>query len=99
MNSLLIELLEASSYIDELLYKDAVDKNLAPFIVVSKGTNIFSASLSFSAYDVGAFEIPLYCSEYDDRLYYEETDKYESFEDYFIRKIKFIQNKIKEINI
>lgn len=64
---------------------------------------IFSISIAgfytFISLWIGEHEIKLYNSEEDDRIYYEKSDKYESFYTYLKRKFRVYKSNLEDIKI
>lgn len=64
---------------------------------------IFSITIAgfytFISLNIGEQEIKLYNSELDDRVYYEKSDKYESFYIYLKRKFRDYKNNLEKTKI
>ena len=94
MNKEQKEAYEAVENINEKLFIE-YDKNdnldYLPIFSITIADYYFFVSLSIP-HDFESQEINIFNSESNDRIYYEKTDKYETFEDLFKRR--FLETKV-----
>lgn len=76
-----------------LKYKSKEDFCPALCVVFSNSHTFISLSIP-SYFELSIPEIPIYSSINDDRIYYEKSDKYESFYKFIKRKFKLIRTEI-----
>jgi hypothetical protein len=83
---------------DELIdkYSGKCD-GFPPILSITKAHNIFLIALSIPSNE--GIELQLFCSENDDRKYYEKTDKYESFYKFLKRKFLLVKEQINSVKL
>lgn len=84
------EAFDAVNKINDELYKKYGKKDTLPMLSISLANEMFFISLCIPS-EIYLPEIQLYHSVNDDRIYYEKSDKYETF--YKLIKRKFLQVK------
>lgn len=83
---------------DDDLYKDWLC--LQPLLSITFADDMVLINLSIPSFiELSLPEINIYCSEQDDRIYYEKSDKYENFYPYIKRKFREIKEEIYSIKL
>lgn len=91
------ELYEKYEKLDEQeRYKDWL--SLMPTVTVTFAGYITLIGISVAS-EHFPIEIPIYMSEEDDRIYYEDSNKYEDWYKFIKRKFKMFKQEIKELKL
>lgn len=89
------EAFEAVEKINEELDKKYEGNTL---LSISYCGMMFSISLDINSNNIH-IELEIYNSEQDDRIYYEKSDKYETFYKYIKRKVRNIKEEIYSVKL
>jgi hypothetical protein len=101
MNNEQKEIFDAVEKINEELYTKYAKINKVdylPTVTCSFGGNYSFISISIAS-EFNIPEINIYFSENDDRIYYEKSDKYETFYKYIKRKFKLLKEEIYSVKL
>lgn len=101
MNSEQKEIFDAVEKINEELYAKYAKMNKVdylPIISCQFGGNYSSIAISIAS-EFNIPEINIFFSENNDRIYYEKSDKYETFYKYIKRKFKLIREEIYSVKL
>jgi len=83
---------------DEIYVNWETDYIYMPQLLVTFSTGMTLIGLSVPS-ENNLPEFHLYDSENDDRIFYEETNEYETFYKYIKRKFKLIKKEINKVNL
>lgn len=97
------KILSAIDKIEEELYnkykRRDLDLNMMPTLSVLVSSIYLSINISIASKNNYIPEINLWNSDNDDRIYYEKSDRYETFYKLIKRKFREIKNEINEVKL
>jgi len=97
------EAFEAVQKINTELYEKWKDKNLDKMPILSiafaKQITFINLTIPSTEYDIVIPEIHLFCSVNDDRIFYEKSNKYETFYKLIKRKFILIKEEIYSVKL